>query len=179
VVGLKLNNNIGKEVSWRIPPQPSLLYSLWMGYPAPYYEFGQWSNLGDIGDYGMFEMQTQYLLTLDAHLRDTVFEDTFRNFQKWLCRLAKRVSVLDLLIKITDDLDVAKTTIIQNAQPYEEMFEYPLGSIGNKDGEPAWYEFLYWERMKDCSYPMLLGYKYLNDPKNDNEIKRRNDWRKS
>lgn len=38
MVGLKLNNNIGKEVSWRIPPQPSLLYSLWMGYPAPYYE---------------------------------------------------------------------------------------------------------------------------------------------
>ena len=142
-------------------------------------EFGQWSNLGDVGDYGMFEMQTKYLLTLDAHLRDTVFKDTFRNFQKWLCRLAKRVSVLDLLIKITDDLDVAKTTIIQDAQPYEEMFEYPLDSIGNKDGEPAWYEFLYWERMKDCSYPMLLGYKYLNDPKNDNEIKRRNDWRKS
>ena len=25
-------------MSWRIPPQPSLLYSLWMGYPAPYYE---------------------------------------------------------------------------------------------------------------------------------------------
>ena len=61
-------------------------------------EFGQWSNLGN-GDYGMFDMQTCYLLTVHASLRDTVFQETFRNFQKWLCRLAKRVSVLDLLIE--------------------------------------------------------------------------------
>ena len=32
-------------MSWRIPPQPSLLYSLWMGYPAPYYEY--------VEDYGV------------------------------------------------------------------------------------------------------------------------------
>lgn len=122
-------------------------------------EFGQWSNLGNEESYGMFDMQTQYILTINADLRDTVFDETYKNFQKWLCRLSKRISVLDLLVKVYDDNNNA--VVIQDSKPYEEMFEYPLGSVGNKDDEPAWYDFLMWESMKGKSYPMVLACKYF------------------
>ena len=35
-----------------------------------------------------------------------------------------------------------------------------------------------WESAKDSEYPMMLAYKYVNDPENDAEVERRMKWRK-
>ena len=132
-------------------------------------EFGQRSNLGNEESHRMFDMQTQYILTINADLRDTVFAETYKNFQKWLCRLSKRLLVEKLLVTLSGD---DKSIIFQDSKPYEEMFEYPLGSIGNTDNKPAWYDFLRWQTVKGGSYPMLLAYKYFANKENDAEVNR-------
>jgi len=138
-------------------------------------EFGQRSNLWNDEYFHTFGMQSEYLITIDAHLRDTVFEETFRNFQKWLCRFAKRIWIKDIIVKVSDD---CKSAIIQDAEPYDAMLEPFSWDIDNKTGEPNWVEFLRYDTTKEGFYPMLLAYKYYNDPDNDAEVERRMAHRK-
>ena len=133
-------------------------------------EFGQRSNLWNDDYFHTFEVQTEYLITVDAQLRDTIFEETFRNFQKWLCRLAKRMWVRDLIVKVSD---CSKSVIIQDERSYDAMFEDFSCAACNKTGEPNWCEFLRYDTVKGNQFPMLLGYKYFNDPENDAEVERR------
>jgi len=131
-------------------------------------EFGQWSNLGR-GKYKSFEVQDEYILIVNASLRDREFKQTFREFQNWLCRLAKRVIVNDILVEIKD---YYKSTIIKNKDDvYCGMFETP--SWCNKGESPTWCEYLMWDTAKNSDYPMILGYKYFNDEENDREAARR------
>ena len=136
-------------------------------------EFGQFSNLGNApywrGGRASFETQDTYLITVNASLRDREFDRTLKEFQNWLCRLSKRVTVEDVLVKIEDR---CKDIIIQNTnETYTNMFEDC--SWINNTGEPNWSEYLMWERAKDSRFPMLLQYKYVNDPENDKEVERR------
>lgn len=66
-----------------------------------------------------------------------------------------------------------KELIISNPKPYEQMAEWPSWFPEKSNGEPMWCEYLMWDRAKDINYPMLLAYKYYNDPENDAEVKRR------
>lgn len=119
---------------------------------------------------GWLRMQDEYILVVDGSLRDRDFEETFRQFQKWLIRLAKRISVHSVLIKVWD---FSKSTLIQDNDYgyYWGLFEYPSGSPGNRTGEPAWYEYLLWQPMNnDVSYPRILGYKYFEDAENDKQV---------
>lgn len=147
-------------------------------------EFGQWSNLGN-GRYDhSFETQDEYILVVDGALRDRKFEQTYREFIKWLCRLAKRVMVEDVLVEVKG---YNKSTVIRNTEiqrkkyswhkAFDEMFENP--SWCNKDGEPNWCEYLLWDRAKNSDYPMLLGYKYFADKENDEEVERRIEYERS
>ena len=69
-------------------------------------EFGKVTNnlIDSYGDKsfknGWLRTQSQYILVVDASLRDRVFEQTLKEFNKWLCRLAKRISVEDVLVEI-------------------------------------------------------------------------------
>ena len=141
-------------------------------------EFGQWSNLGN-GRYDhSFETQDHYLIVVDGSFRDRMFEETYREFMKWLCRLAKRVMVEDVLVEVKG---YNKSTVIRNTEiqrkkyswrkVFDEMFEDP--SWCNKDGEPNWCEFMMYDKAKNSDYPMLLGYKYFADEENDKEVERR------
>lgn len=118
---------------------------------------------------GMLRMQNEYILVVDGSLRDREFEENFRAFQKWLIRLAKRVFVQSVIVKI---YDYNKSTLIEdNGNFYWSIFEYPSWSYGNKTGEPAWYEYLMWQPMtNDCMYPKILGYKYFDDKENDKQV---------
>lgn len=118
---------------------------------------------------GWLRMQDEYILVVDGSLRDRKFEETFREFQKWLIRLAKRVSVETVLVEIED---YYKKYLITNKNDcYGEMFEYPCGTYGNKTKEPAWYEYLLWQPMDvDQMYPKILGYKYYVDEENDKQV---------
>lgn len=99
-----------------------------------------------------FKMQDRYYLVLEGRLRDRVYEQTLRELTKFLNRLAKRVQVTDILVKLKDASFVNRRTIISNPAPYIDMFE---------DDSP-WCEYLFWERDKSGNtyYPEKLVQKY-------------------
>lgn len=110
---------------------------------------------------GGVETQDYYYLVLDGLFRDRTYEQTFRELNRFLNRLAKRVYVDDILIRLTG---YGKETIISNASGYQDMYE-----TGSDEGEPAWWEYLCWDRDKSGGYyPEKLTHKY---PK----LKERND----
>lgn len=144
-------------------------------------EFGMvTNNLKD--DYGQrsrrrgwLRTQDEYILVVEGDFRDRFFDDTYREFIKWLCRLAKRVDVRSVLVNI-DSNDKGSYVICENDRwdnAYGKMFELPSWSPWNKDKEPAWYEYLMWDRHKTSDMPAKLVCKYYNDPENDKRIE---DW---
>lgn len=131
-------------------------------------EFFNRSNLAN-GRHGFFEMQDYYMVVVDASLRDREFEQTFKEFQKWLCRLSKRINVENVLVKING---FEKEKIITNRNDvYGEMYELP--SWCNDNGEPAWYEYLVWEHGVGTPIPLAHTVKYYNSYENDEEFERR------
>lgn len=102
-----------------------------------------------------FKTQDCYYLILEGQFRDRMYEQTFRELNKFLNRLAKRVYVDDILIRLTG---WDKEIVISNSDPYQDMYEYSADS--NKD-EPAWWEYLLWDRdSSGGSYPEKLTHKY-------------------
>lgn len=119
---------------------------------------------------GWLNTQNQYIIVVDGSLRDKDFETTYRMFQKWLCRLAKRIMVDDVLVKISG---YEKETIVDNSNDtYGKMFEYPSWGKKGSD-EPAWYEYLMWEESGGSMYPLKLAYKYFAIDEIDEEMDRR------
>jgi len=127
---------------------------------------------------GWLDIQRKYILVVNGSFRDREFDETFREFMKWLCRLAKRVSVNDILVRIQGyDKEYVINDNCHYDSPYSQMEEYPSW-CEESDGEPCWAEHLMWDRAKDSSYPMLLAYKYFADPENDAEVERRREFKK-
>jgi len=123
----------------------------------------------DADNDGWAKIQSSYTLVLEARLRDREFDETKHELNKWLNRLAKRVHVTDILVKLSDGY---KTLVLDNPEPYSDMTElFSWDESG--DGEPAWVEYLLWDAAKDSRYPMKLMYKYYDDPENDQEVERR------
>jgi len=115
---------------------------------------------------GWLETQSLYMLTLDGNLRDRGFERTKREFMKWLCRLAKRVQVNAIVVKLWA---YGQSMLITNAAPYDEMYEW-------RDGETMWTDYLMWEREPHGYWPVKLAAKYFEDENIDRELARRRDW---
>ena len=127
---------------------------------------------------GMLRTQDEYILVVDAALRDREFNQTYREFMKWLVRLGKRVMIDHILVKISgyDKTTVIKDRSVQNEKyscqnVFDNLFENP--SWTNDDGEVNWCEYMLYPRAKDSDYPMMLAYKYFNDKENDKEVERR------
>ena len=136
-------------------------------------------NRYDGHDYrtGWLRMQSQYMLVITASLRDRMFDQTFKEFNKWLNRLAKRVTIDDILVRIHDyEKEYLFNDRCNFNSPYYLMNEWPSW-CKESGGEPCWCEHLMWDRAKDSDYPILLAYKYYADPENDAEAKRRIEYR--
>lgn len=151
----------------------------------PFDEFGEiTNNLKNIyGCHdrikGQLKLRESYLLVVYGIFRDRKLEQTYKEFIKWLCRLAKRIEVEDVLVKI-DDYD--KSKIIMNDElknSYDTKFGqmYETGNfkdLKNELGDEInWCEYLLYPKAKNSDYPMLLAYKYFNDEENDKEVERR------
>lgn len=148
-------------------------------------EFGESTdhllNIYDVNDHtrGWMRMQNEYIIVIDGALRDRQFNETYKEFVKWLIRLGKRISIEDVLVEVKG---YNKSSIIKNKyicskkyswkMTFGALFEYPSW-YKDSDGEPNWCEYLLWNRAKDSDYPMLLAYKYFNDEDNDEEVERR------
>ena len=75
---------------------------------------------------GFMHTQSKYLLVLEGDLRDRLFDETLHELNKWLNRLAKRVYVKDIILRL-DGYSVSarhnKSLIISDADPYYDMAE--------------------------------------------------------
>lgn len=142
-------------------------------------EFGEWGGYRHWKTLST-ETQDEYILVVNGSFRDRMFDQTYREFQKWLCRLAKRVDIKDVLVEVKG---WKRSELIRNLwvnkgreTTYGQMFEEP--SWCNKTGEPTWCEYLMYDTAKNSDYPMLLTYKYFNDEENDKEVERRFSYMK-
>ena len=106
-------------------------------------EFGErTNNLIDLDGYksrhgGMMRLQDNYFLVVEGDLRDCPFKEGLKTFNAWLCRLAKRVMVMEINVRITGNwflLGHDNTYNITDAEPYYQMFEDPSGLVD--DGQP-------------------------------------------
>lgn len=127
---------------------------------------------------GWLYTQDEYILVVDAALRDREFNQTYREFIKWLVRLGKRVMIENILVKISgyDKSTIIKDYCVQNEKSsYQNVFFNLFEDISRtKDnGEPNWCEHMLYPRAKNSDYPMMLAYKYFNDKENDEEVERR------
>ena len=130
---------------------------------------------------GWLYTQDEYILVVDAALRDREFNQTYREFVKWLVRLGKRVMIYNVLVKISgyNKSTIIKDYCVQNEKyswqnVFDNLFENP--SWTNDDGEVNWCEYMLYPRAKNSDYPMLSAYKYFNDKENDEEVKRRMEY---
>lgn len=97
-------------------------------------DFGQKSNtLED----GIFNIYPRYHIILEGYLRDRRFEQTKREFMNWLCRLAKRISVVNICVKITED---DRQLVLTDPRPYDDLYEMPPWII--RIGGQEWYSHI-------------------------------------
>lgn len=125
-------------------------------------------------NHGWFRTQSLYFIVVDGALRDTCFTETLKSFMKWLCRLAKRLEIVDINVSISGwnfGCEYKKIVLTNTTDVYKKMQENP--SWCNDIGEPAWAEYLMWDRGKNGSMPITLKYKYVTDKQNDKEAERR------
>ena len=136
-------------------------------------EFGMWGGYRNWKTLST-EIQSEYILVVDGKLRDRLFDQTFREIQKWLCQLAKRVLVEDVMVEVKA---YGEVSLIRNTNDvYTKMFEDPTWRNDDGYSEPNWCEYLMWDRARKYDYPMMLAYKYFNDLENDQEVERRIDY---
>ena len=106
-------------------------------------EFGnRTNNLLDRDGYrdrnhGWMRMQSNYFLVVEGDLRDRSFKEGLKSFITWLCRLAKRVMVMEINVRITGNwflLGHDNVYNITDAEPYYQIFEDPSWLVD--DGQP-------------------------------------------
>ena len=122
----------GSERNMRVSITPSL----YEHESQDWDEFGKRTkNLVD----GYLDIYPAFLLTVEGDLRDMKANETYREFVKWLCRLAKRIGVDDVCVKITDNF--TKEIMITNPKPYSDMYEIPPRWVERIEGPKWWQEF--------------------------------------
>lgn len=121
-------------------------------------EFGMHTNnlvdhYGSKNPKGGLEIQSKHLIIVNAHLRARDYKEIYKEFQKWLCRLAKRILIGDCLIKIYDDYN---SSIITDNGKYINMYET----------ENNWTDYLMWKPVEGKWYPKVLKEKYAKEKNN-------------
>lgn len=126
--------------------------------------------------HGMMHTQSYYVIALEGYLRDRYLNETKKEFMKWLCRLAKRVIVEDVLVRIWD---YESEFLLNERDRFSDMWESPSWGHSNTDSEPAWWEFMCWERHPNSDMPLSHVFKYVSDEETDKEMDRRERWREN
>lgn len=126
------------------------------------------SSCDEFGNKNYLRIQEYYIIVVDGSLRDREFKKTYKEFQKWICRLAKRVMVLSVLVQIYGYK--GSTIITDEKMNYMNMYEYP--SWSKHSNEPNWCEYLLWRKAIGSELPMLLEYKYYDNPENDKLVEK-------
>lgn len=124
--------------------------------------------------HGMFRRSSKYIVNIYGSLRDRYFEDTQKEVVKWLCRLSKRCTVDDIIVKVSgysNRTGRRKKWIETNANHYREMCEE--ASWLDEDSV-NWCEYLMWNTAKYSSVPLAHSHKYRwNDEDSEEFIRRK------
>lgn len=109
-------------------------------------EFHNRTNLAKINGYGgvkydrlrgWFKNQDTYFIVVDGNFRDREFEETFKEFNKWINRLAKRVWIKDVIVKLQG---YDKEYVFTNKNDvYSEMYDF----------DNNWTDYLVWKYEDD------------------------------
>lgn len=149
----------GSEGNMRI----HTVYGTYTWHSSSHNEFGEWMRYRRDADCdGWYELDNGCFLVIDGALRDRDFKETLLEFNKWMNRLAKRLLVSEVMVKISDHYE--KEILIQNSEPYSAMYE-PFSWEKESQGVPAWTEYLFWERQEGTEYPKKLYQKYFDTNK--------------
>lgn len=122
---------------------------------------------------GWMDVQENYMIIVNGNLRDREFDQTYREFLNWLCRLAKRVDVWNTLVRIKGYKKEKVINYSDYNNPLLQMFEdtsWYQRRKGERYPEPNWCEYLMWNRGKNTDLPALLAYKYYADEENDKYV---------
>lgn len=101
------------------------------------YGHNMWSNCDEFDNLAWdFKTQSRYFLVLDGNLRDRWYEDTFKELNKFLNRLAKRLIIDSAYVRLNDiGINYNSYTFTNKNNCYGKMFE----------NEDPWYNYLMWE----------------------------------
>lgn len=99
------------------------------------YGHNMWSNRDELDNLSLdFKTQSRYFLVLDGNLRNRYYEDTFKELNKFLNRLAKRIYIESMYINLLGIFPQSHMFTNEN-DCYSRMFEQ----------EDPWYDYLMWE----------------------------------
>lgn len=102
------------------------------------------NEFGEFIKDGWHEYQSNYFIVIDGDFRHTEFDEAYRNFMRWVTRLAKRVTVQSCVVKIWQEW--GKEYIID--KDFSDMC-VDFSCCGK--GTVNWCEYLMWE------YPRYRG----------------------
>ena len=98
-------------------------------YSSSLDEYDCHTNNGiDIWDYdirsyeGWFLSQREYILVLEADLRDVYWSEGVRMLTKWLCRLSSRIGMDDIMLKCYDGWNTKR---FFDPEPFDKMMTDP------------------------------------------------------
>lgn len=95
-----------------------------------------WSNHDELDHLNWdFKTQSQYFLVLDGSLRDRCYEETFKELNKFLNRLSKRLLVVSMHVQVYTYDHQHMYTFTNENDFYGNLFE----------SEDPWYKYLMWE----------------------------------
>lgn len=101
--------------------------------------YNEWSNRDELDNPVQdFRTQSQYFLVLDGSLRNRYYEDTFKELNNFLNRLAKRLMVDSVYVNLNDFNHSYMFTNENDC--YRNMFEF----------ENPWYLYLRWNWDDEC-----------------------------
>lgn len=99
-----------------------------------------WSNHDELDHLNFdFKTQSKYFIVLDGSLRDRHYEDTFKELNKFLNRLSKRLPVHSMYVQVYTYDRLHIHTFTNENDYYGKMFE----------SEHPWYKYLMWKWKDD------------------------------
>ena len=107
------------------------------------------------------ELQSCYLVVVDGNMRDRYFEETYREFMKWLMRFAKRTWINECVVQVSGYPinGGPRKTVLVNPDPdrLHDLKEDPSWARTRDNMGVAWWEYLMWDRPRDAEGRLYEG----------------------
>lgn len=107
---------------------------------------------------GWIERNSTFILTIHGSFRDCTFTDCLKAFNKWLTRLAKRVWVNDVFIRIIGEENIVTT----DSDGYPKYIEKDIVLTDDSYAYGSMYEYFGKENEDKCNWTQYMYPELLN-----------------